>query len=340
MKKLTAANAAANAAAMALAATGTPHGRVPKRQAPTPPGLRDLSEAVLWAQTVSGKRGERRRRASMREGAAASDFDLQRRPLHLERERERDPERKTGTENLTPPPPLSLPPLSEPQEAFEEAAWARRAAELSDAEALESADAALERYDWRCSLLAELFDGVPVSEALLLLARREQQQREREQQQQKEKETTKGRDAAPRSLAETVRALEQEAAASTSASTAAAATASSSASASAAADGAASEFEALLSQLSRARTRAEVAAAERAYLSFRAKRRRRRRGGGQEGDGGEEEQEQEQEQEHAPLAVATKRRTAGPGLFEILLGGPGSSAPALPDPPAGPGLEL
>ena len=52
--KLTSANAlAANAAALALAATGTPHGRVPKRQAPTPPGLRDLSEAVLWAQTVS-----------------------------------------------------------------------------------------------------------------------------------------------------------------------------------------------------------------------------------------------------------------------------------------------
>ena len=63
-KQLTAANAAANAAALALAATGTPHGRVPKRQAPTPPGLRDLSEAVLWAQTVSrrGVGGERRGR--------------------------------------------------------------------------------------------------------------------------------------------------------------------------------------------------------------------------------------------------------------------------------------
>lgn len=44
--------AAAAAAAAAMAATGTPHGRVPRRTAPTPPGLRDLSEAVLWAQTV------------------------------------------------------------------------------------------------------------------------------------------------------------------------------------------------------------------------------------------------------------------------------------------------
>lgn len=56
---MSAASAAANAAALALAATGTPHGRVPKRQVPTPPGLRDLSEAVLWAQTVSNGREER-----------------------------------------------------------------------------------------------------------------------------------------------------------------------------------------------------------------------------------------------------------------------------------------
>jgi len=66
MKKAAAAklsDAAANAASLALAATGTPHGRVPKRQAPTPPGLRDLSEAVLWAQTVrrEKERGDRKR---------------------------------------------------------------------------------------------------------------------------------------------------------------------------------------------------------------------------------------------------------------------------------------
>ena len=298
---MTAANAAANAAAMALAATGTPHGRVPKRQAPTPPGLRDLSEAVLWAQTVRG--GER-------EG----ERDAGKHGLRFRSEEATT----TPTENQKTHPPLSAIPNGNShnasQEAFEEAAWTRRAAELSDSDALEQADAALERYDWRCSLLAELFDGVPVSEALARLKK------------------TAERETAPRSLAETVRALEQGAAA-TSTSTSAAAAASSSASASAAASAASSEFKAILSELSQARTRAEVSAAEQAYLSLRARRRRARMRRGN-GRGGEEGEGQEQ----APLAVAasSKRRTVAPGLFEILLGGRSSA----PDPPAGPGLEL
>ena len=88
----------------------------------------------------------------------------------------------------------------------------------------------------------------------------------------------------------------------------------------------------MLLQLSQARTRGEVSAAEQAYLAFRAKRRRRRRGG-EKGGGAEE---------RAPLVVAaaptTRRRTVVPGLFEILLDS--DSAVRVPDPPEGAGLEL
>lgn len=171
--------------------------------------------------------------------------------------------------------------------------------------------------------MAELFDGVPVSEALS------------KRKKQGSREGGGGEPFASRSLAETVRALEAQGApaASSTSATAGAAAASSSAAAAAAA-AASSEFEAVLLQLSQARTRGEVSAAEQAYLAFRAKRRRRREKGG--GGGGEE-------QEQAPLAAgavaaAPKRRTVAPGLFEILLDP--QSTVRVPDPPEGTGLEL
>jgi hypothetical protein len=48
---------------------------VPKRQAPTPPGLRDLSEAVLWAQTVRRGEGERRETLMQTARERNGDFD-------------------------------------------------------------------------------------------------------------------------------------------------------------------------------------------------------------------------------------------------------------------------
>ena len=263
---------------------------------------------------ADGEIGKRRRAARER----IDHFDL-RRPRPLEKNS-----------------PLFLPNKKKKQEAFEEGAWARRAAELSDADALEAADAALERYDARCALLAELFDGVPVSEAL------EKKKKRREQVGGEEEEEVAPR----RSLAETVLALEREAAAATTTTTmtgtaaeaAAAAAAPSTSSASAAAASAAStEFEAVLAQLSTSRTRAEVSAAERAYLGFRAKRRRRGRKGG-EGEGGGEEEQLVAVAAAAPLRTI-KRRTVAPGLFEILLDDDEAAVP-VPEPPGGAGLEL